>query len=231
MTFSMDFSNDKPDIREVIPAGTPVFVMMTIIPGGHGPDGILTKSKPPADTAYMKCEFTVLRGPYKSRKFWSNMTVEGGKLNEKGASIAAGITRSAIRMILDSSQGLKSDDESPEASAKRVLKGLKELHGRKFIAKVKVEAAQNGYPAKNGLGQIMTRDMSTYPTEAQLDAPAVASSVTVSATPPPAWEAPGEANAAPAPAAAVQPAALAFVQPAPPTPAANQDDTLPAWAA
>ncbi len=42
-------------------------------------------------------------------------------------------------MILDSSQGLKSTDESPEAAAKRVLTSLKELQGRKFLAKVKIE--------------------------------------------------------------------------------------------
>lgn len=227
MTFSTDFSNDKPDIREVIPAGTPVFVQMTYAPGGVGPDGALTQSQPPSDCQYLKAEFTVLRGPYKGRKFWSNMTFIGGKLDEKGRSIAAGITRSTVRMILDSSQGLRTTDESPEAAAKRVLNSLKELNGRKFIARVKVEPAQNGYPAKNGLGQVLTIDMKTYPTEAELDAPTEKSpAATAAATPPPAWT----GAAAPVVTVAVSvdpvPASVVVAQDNPPA-----KGTLPDWAA
>lgn len=225
MSFSLDFSQDKPDIREPIPAGTPVFVQMTYTPGGVGPDGALTQSQT-GDTQYMKAEFTVLRGPYRGRKFWSNLTFVGGKLDEKGRSIAAGITRQTVRMILDSSQGLKSTDDSPEAAAKRVLTTLKDLQGRKFIAKTKVEPAQNGYPAKNGLGQVLTVDMKTYPSDTELDAPVVAgatSSAKVAETP--AW-APNPAVDDPA---AVREAA-AIAGASAPVPV-NQQGAVPAWAA
>lgn len=224
MSFSLDFSQDKPDIREPIPAGTPVFVQMTYTPGGVGPDGALTQSQT-GDTQYMKAEFTVLRGPYRGRKFWSNLTFVGGKVDEKGRSIAAGITRQTVRMILDSSQGLKSTDDSPEAAAKRVLASLKDLQGRKFIAKTKVEAAQNGYPAKNGLGQVLTVDMKTYPTDAELDAPVITGvtpSTKVAETP--TWAPPTEGPAA------AQVVATAAVMPAVNQPA-NEAGAVPAWAA
>lgn len=225
MTNPFDYSNDKPDIREPIPAGTPLFLRMTYTPGGadhtgcppEAREGALTASKE-GDSKYLKAEFTVLRGPYKGRKFWGNLTVEGGKVDEKGKSIAAGITRKTIRLILDSSQGLKTSDESPEAMAKRVIRGYRDLQGRQFIAKAKVEPAQNGYAAKNGLGQVLTVDMKDYPTEAQLDNPPKPGTPIANAPAPlPSWT-PG------APAAQATPAPV----PAP-APASN-DSAIPAWA-
>lgn len=218
MNNPFDFSNDKPDIREPIPAGTLLYLRMTYTPGGADlpgtpaelKEGALTKSKEPSDSYYLKCEFTVLRGPYKGRKFWGNMTVAGGKVDEKGKSIAAGISRQTIRAVLDSSQGLKTSDESPEAMAKRVIRGYRDLQGRQFVAKAKVEPAQNGYPAKNGLGQVMTVDMKGYPmTEAELDAPVVAGAPAKDAPPAPVW---GATTAAPV--ATPAPVAAGFVAPA-----------------
>lgn len=247
MTFNMDFSNDKPDLREPIPAGTVLYVEMTYKPGGadlagtapEQREGALTKAKEPSDAYYLMAEFTVLRGPYKGRKFWSNLTVSGGKVDEKGRSIAAGITRQTIRCILDSSQGLKASDESPDAMAKRVIRGYRDLQKRRFIAKVKVEPPQNGYPAKNGLGQVLTVDMKGYPaTEAELDAP-VAAGAAKDAPAAPVW---GAATPAAAPSPEVTAPVVAFTQPAaaaavverpvaPVQPAAQQDNSgIPLWA-
>jgi hypothetical protein len=241
MSFSFDFSQDKPDIREPIPAGTRVLVRMNYTPGGAGPGGALTKSKPPGDTEYLKAEFTVLRGPYKGRKFWSNFTTSGGKLDEKGRSIAGGITRQNIRMIIDGSQGLSSKDDSPQAAAKRVLpNGFADLQGRTFVAKVKVEAASGNYPAKNALGQILTIDHADYPkSEADLDGPA-ANPVQAAL---PTAAAPTWAAAAPAAAPVVQPTveAAPIVVPPAALPAATvapvvaaavtgqSNGALPAW--
>jgi hypothetical protein len=207
MTFQGNYSNDKPDLREPIPAGTLLFLRMSYTPGGAGTEaecgagsaGALTASKPPSDTKYLKAEFTVLRGPYKGRKFWSNLTVSGGQVDEKGNSKAGGITRQAIRLILDSSQGLNPKDESPEAMAKRVITGYRDLQGRTFVAKAKIEPAQNGYPAKNGLGQVMAPGMTGMPSDpaelaALLDNPAVAAT-TAAAPAAPVW---GQTTTAPA---------------------------------
>jgi hypothetical protein len=253
MTFSLDFSNDKPDIRELIPAGTPVLVKFTYAPGGadlpgtpnETREGALTKAKEPSDAYYLKGEFTVQRGPYKGRKFWGNLTVAGGKVDEKGKSIAAGITRKNIRAILDSSQGLRSDDESADAMAKRVIRGLRDLQGRQFFCKVAVEKGTGGYADKNGLGTILTPGMTKdTPTTiegflALVDNPPVSDAPAAkAAAPAPAWGAATQAPASPTAAGFVAPntgavaglaAFSATVQNVQPTPAA-QADNVPAWA-
>lgn len=235
-----DYSQDKPDIREPIPAGTPLYMRLTYTPGGQDlpntpaefKEGALHKSKEPSDSYYLKCEFTVLRGPYKGRKFWGNMTVAGGKVDEKGKSIAAGITRQTIRAILDSSQGLKTSDESPEAMAKRVIRGYRDLQGKQFIAKAKVEPAQNGYPAKNGLGQVLTIDMRGYPQlEAELDNPVVAGAAAKEAPPAPMWGAQTAAAPAPVATAGAPVVDVAATTSAPaPTQTVQTDSDIPLWA-
>src|SRR6201996_6449075 len=221
--FSMDFSQDKPDIREVIPAGTVVFVEMVYRPGGANlpntptehQEGALKAAKPPSDALYLDCEFTILLGPYKGRKFWSNITVAGGKVDEKGRSIAAGIARQTIRCILDSSQGLSSKDESPEATAKRVMRGFRDLQKRRFMCKLKVEKSA-GYADKNGLGQVLTVDMKDYPkSEAELNN--VPSAKVKDAPAAPTWgdQAQQAPQQQPQPAAAPAPAG-AWVQPSTP---------------
>lgn len=243
---NMDFNNDKPDIREPIPAGTPLLLRMTYAPGGAGPNGALTRSKPSADNPspdveYLKAEFTVLRGPYQGRKFWGNLTMVGGKVDEKGASIAAGISRKAIRLMLDSAQGLSSKDESPEAAAKRVLpNGYASLQGITFRAKANIEPARGNYAAKNGLGQVLTIDMKDYPTDAVLDKPVVAGqTVGTAGAPTPAWVAPAGASTIPlqaGPPLASNPvgfggtftAQVEAINPVSLTQA--RDDGVPAWA-
>jgi|GEM_PF-3957877 len=244
MTYSYDFSNDKPDIRAVIPAGTPLLLQMTFTPGGVGPDGALTASKE-TDAVYLKAEFTVLRGPYKGRKIWGNLTVSGGKVDEKNQSVAGKITRQTIRCIIDSSQGIRSDDETPEANAKRVLpNGFRDLQGRRFVAKAKVEKANGNYPEKNGLGQVLTSDMKGYPSEAELDNPAVGAAVPATAAiPAPAWDNGGQtvaqersniANAAAALTNVAVGATIALAEVVAPAAAPAQQttaaDAIPAWA-
>lgn len=254
MSYNFNFSNDKPDIRETIPAGVPLFLQLNYAPGGYdvspdgrsavpGGSGALTKSKPNErnpnpDTAYVKAEFTVLRGPFKGRKFWGNLTVVGGELNEKGESKAGKITRGNIRSIIDSSQGLASNDETPEASAKRVLpQGFASLQGLRFLALSKVEPAQNGYPAKNGLGQVLTKDMKSFPkSDAEIDNPVLPQGAAQAASAPIAL--PGWASGAPTPQATAAPSSPTTVAAATfggapaqqPPPAAVANSGIPAWA-
>lgn len=177
------FEAPQPKANELIPTGTPLFVEMTFTPGGHGEDGCLTKSKPSAenpnpDTAYLKCEFTVLRGPYKSRKFWSNFTLEGGERDENGHSKAGVISAQTLRKIIYSAHGLRSDDMTPNAKAICEKYGkLQALNGIRFVCRAAVGKERAGYQQKNELGghwNIMTVDSKRWPTEHELDNPATA---------------------------------------------------------
>jgi hypothetical protein len=206
MSFNMDFSGDRPAMRDVIPLGTRVLVRMTYTPGGATPPADhklvndpatrasyaqLTKSKPPSDAYYLKAEFTVQRGPYKGRKFWENMTTQGGKLDEKGNSIAATITRGTMRSIIDAAQGLSSKDESPAASARRVLpNGFPSFQGFTFAVKIGVEPAKGGFAEKNKLGTVLTVDSKDFPkSEADLDSTGFTGAPTAAALPQvaPSW--------------------------------------------
>ncbi len=96
---------------DLIPADTIAKVALTIRPGGESEGGWLTQSKS-SDAQYLNCEFVVLEGPYDKRKFWTNLTVSGGKVNEDGSSIAGNITRATLRAILESARGFSPADES-----------------------------------------------------------------------------------------------------------------------
>ncbi|MFP3030771.1 MAG: hypothetical protein ACEY3M_06320, partial [Wolbachia sp.] len=60
--FLTDFNTAKPR-SSLIPAGTIVKVLVKICPGGHEPNGLLTKSKN-TGSIYLNLEFTVVEGPY-----------------------------------------------------------------------------------------------------------------------------------------------------------------------
>lgn len=240
-----NLNDAKPNISEPIPAGTKLLVRMSYAPGGadfpntpvNERRGQLTAAKEPSDAIYLKAEFTVLRGPFKGRKFWENMTVAGGKLDEKGHSIAAGITRGNMRSIVDAFNGLSSKDESPQAQAKRVLtNGFADFQGKVFPVKVGVEPAKGNHQAKNKLGTILTPDHKDWPKdESEFDnvSVGIAQPAKLPAVAAPAWG--GTAAPAPAPSAAlVPPTATVTIaaQPAvPPNGHVEQGNTgvMPAW--
>lgn len=252
--FSFNFAGDKPRVNEVIPSGTKVLLRLTYTPGGadfpstpvEQRTGQLTASKEDgSDVLYLKAELTVQRGPYRGRKIFTNMTVAGGKQDEKGRSIAAGITRSQIRSILDSANGLSSKDESPEAAAKRVLPaGFASLQGLTFVAKVGVKPAKGQYQESNTLATVLTVDHKDYPkSEDELDNPPkpAAAAPALPSAPAPAWGAPAtqapaavaSGPAAPAPFVAAQTApqpALSATPPLAASAAPAQNGGLPGWA-
>ena len=116
----MDFNDaGQQQAGELIPAGTIAKVVITIRPGSAGQGGWLTRSNT-SDVEYLNCEFTVLEGSFARRKFWQNMTVSGGKVDERGQSKAWGITKASLRAMLDSAFGLDPDDDTPAAKQKRV---------------------------------------------------------------------------------------------------------------
>ncbi len=87
-------------------------------------------------SAYLNCEFVVLEGPYDKRKFWGNLTVSGGKVNEDGSSIAGTITRATLRAILESARNVRPDDESDAAKRTRLVNGYGDFNGMEFWARV-----------------------------------------------------------------------------------------------
>ena len=146
---------------ELVPANTIAKVNMTIRPGGLGEGGWLTQSNS-SDVQYLNCEFTVIEGDYAKRKFWSNLTVSGGKVDEQGRSIAGNITSETLRATLESAHGIKPTDESDEAKRKRMVGGYGDLNGMEFWAKVGIEPARGEYQAKNKLAAVVTPDKEGY---------------------------------------------------------------------
>ncbi len=165
MTYDPNHDYNTADVGggsfELIPADTIAKVALAIRPGGESEGGWLTQSKQ-SDAQYLNCEFVVLEGPYDKRKFWGNLTVSGGKVNEDGSSIAGNITRATLRAILESARGIKPDDESDEAKRKRLVHGYGDFNGMEFLAKIGVEPARDQYAAKNKLACAITPDKPEY---------------------------------------------------------------------
>ena len=142
----------------LIPEGTLATVTMHIRPGNAG-DGDLLKRSKDGGCEMIDAEFTVVDGEYARRKFWSNMVLVG---TTDGHAKAADITKNTLKAILDSALGLKPDDVSPEARAKRTVE-LKQFDGMTFIAKIGIEKGEprNGggnYDDKNTLAGVITPD-------------------------------------------------------------------------
>ncbi len=130
---------------ELIPDGTFAKVTMVIRPGGVDGQtdldkGLLKASNAPgSDVLSLDCEFTVVEGPHARRKFWQLFTVSGGKVDEKGVSIGWNISKRVFRAMVDSALGLDPEDMSDDAKQKRQLRGLADLNGITFVAKIMVE--------------------------------------------------------------------------------------------
>src|SRR5512144_1611680 len=122
--------NDVEPIQsgELIPDGSFAKVTMTLRPGG-------------SDVLSLDCEFTVVEGPFAKRKFWHTFTVTGGKVDDKGASIGWNISKRIFRAMIDSALGLDPEDMSEAAKAKRQLRGLADMNGITFVAKIDRDTA------------------------------------------------------------------------------------------
>jgi hypothetical protein len=140
--------------NDLIPDGTIATVHMTIRPGNAGEGGWLKRSKA-GDSEALDCEFTVVDGPFAKRKFWSLFTIEG---TTEGQKKAGEISGARLRAILESVHGIRPDDESPNASAKRRVNSWGDFDGLRFVAKVGVDKGKDGYKDKNGLAAVITPD-------------------------------------------------------------------------
>ncbi len=148
---SMDFNDAESNSGfDLIPLGTIAPMILTIRPGQAGDGGWETKSNS-SDVHYLNCEFQVTEGQFRNRKFWQNMVVSGGKVDENGNSKAGSITRSTLRGILESARKIKPDDMSDDAKAKRIVQGYGDFSGLEFVGKIGIEKGSDGYADKNKL--------------------------------------------------------------------------------
>jgi hypothetical protein len=147
---------------DLIPDGTFAKVTMSIRKGGldganeHDRGLLKASNQPGSDVRMVDAEFTVAEGPFARRKFWQNFTVQGGKLDEQGQSVGWKIAKSQFRAMIDSALGLNPEDMSEAAKAKRVLRGLADLDGITFVAKIQVEPNRNpAYKDANKLDHVV----------------------------------------------------------------------------
>ena len=219
--------NDTEPMRasEIIPDGTFAKVTMVIRPGNA--DGAaeidrgLLKASGAAgsDVMQLDCEFTVTEGPHARRKFWHMFTVAGGKVDDKGASVGWNISKKMFRAMIDSALGLDPNDMSDATRAKRQLRGLADLGGITFVAKIAVEPSEQ-YGDKNKLDRpvlppekewaLVMQGKDVPPSPSQRKKEGKAAQATAPAAGQPAWQ-----QQASAPAATAAPAAAAGTGAAP----------------
>ncbi|HLI12761.1 MAG TPA: hypothetical protein VKY65_14305 [Alphaproteobacteria bacterium] len=232
---SLDMNDAEPQrSSELIPDGTFAKLAMTIRPGGiDGPnetDRGLLKASSLSDALLLDCEFTVTEGPHARRKFWQMFTVAGGKVDEQVVSIGWKISKSTFRAMIDSALGLDPNDMSEAAKQKRILRGLADLNGIVFVAKIRVEPSDNpAYRDQNRLDRVVLPNEKEWKAVMEGREVAPSPSRRVASTPAqpsvqPAWSRPATAQP---PAPSVAPAWAAAATPAQPQQTARPAG--PAW--
>jgi hypothetical protein len=162
--------NDADEQRslDVIPAQTVVTLQMKIKPGAAGDDGWLTRSKDGA-SEHLNCEFTVVdEGQYHKRKVFERYTLVGTKPSHEDS---ARIARGKLRAILESARGIRSDDSSDDAKKAREVASWDDFDGIRFMARLGIEAASNGYAARNTIQEVITPDKKAWSKVEQVEKP------------------------------------------------------------
>jgi hypothetical protein len=149
---------------DVIPDETIAVVQLNIRPGDAGENGLLKRSKT-GEAEGLDCAFTVVEGPYAKRKFFAFLVLSG---TTDGHAEAARITHERLRGILESARGIKPLDIS-EAAQKARKAEYQDFDGIRFIARIGVEPARDGYKAKNALARAITPDRKEWHPVEQID--------------------------------------------------------------
>jgi hypothetical protein len=150
----MDFNDAQPRDFDVIPDGTVVVLHGEIRPGGAGDGGWLKASKD-GQSEGLDWEFTIPEGLHKGRKLFERHLISG---TTAGHQTAAEITRGKIRQMLESARGIRPDDQSEAAKQARRINSYADLDGIRFMARLGVEPAKNGFKAKSVIEAIITPD-------------------------------------------------------------------------
>jgi hypothetical protein len=152
--------NDARSTTSVIPKGAIAKVRLSIRPGGYDDPsqgwtgGYATRGSTGA--VYLNAEFTVLEGPYARRKIFSLIELYSPKGPDWG-----NMGRALVRAILNSARGISDKDVSPQAQSARRIRGLSDLDGIEFVAKIDVGTDTNGDP-KNEIRTAVTPDHKEY---------------------------------------------------------------------
>ncbi len=144
-----DFNNAPKMGGELIPAGTVAPVVMSLRSGGAAADPMLRQSQS-SDALMLDVEFTITEGEFARRKVWQLIVVDGGSRDEAGNSKGGMIGRAWLRAAIESSKGIKPDDNSPAAQQARRISGYQDFDGLSFLAKIGVQKEKTGiYSDKN----------------------------------------------------------------------------------
>jgi hypothetical protein len=155
---------------DLIPANTIATLAIKVRGGGAGPDGALKRSKDGRSEG-LDLELTVCDGKFVKRKVFLLLTLQG---ETEGHAEAGRIAATVLRAIIESARSVKPDDQSEAAKQQRKLNSYLDLDGMRFVGRVGVEPAKNGYDAKNKLASVITPDMQAWQKPEQGSAPAPA---------------------------------------------------------
>ena len=133
MLFDYSQTSDPRDLSELIPHNTLASVLMRILPGGVGENGLLKRTAK-GDAEALICEFVVVDGPYAKRKFWDTFLLEGTTPGQQEMVLT---NRGRLKNILESKKG----DTSEQALAKYKA-GLKDFDNIVFIARIGVRKGE-----------------------------------------------------------------------------------------
>ena len=166
----MNFNEAEPQktgFGSPIPHGTVAIVVASLRPGKAGPDGWL-KENNDGSCVMADFEFTIDGGEFDRRKFWTMFVVDG---ETDGQKKAAAISRSRLRAMLESANGIEPSDESTKAIAARQVESWGDFDGLRFCARVGLEKGKpknpdypkgDMYPDKNVLQEAVTPDNKDY---------------------------------------------------------------------
>jgi hypothetical protein len=151
---------------DLIPKGTIAPMNARIKRGGYGDGGLLTSTTTyKGRSAYLDIEITLTDDPYKGRKLWTRLTVEG-----ENHHAAAANSRDLLGSVLRSGHNLSSTDMSPEALGKLDNVSYETFDGWRFTGKIGVERGKlkddgsgEKWPDKNILVSGVTKDMPGWP--------------------------------------------------------------------
>lgn len=169
MAIDLNQAGPQRDYGTLIPEGTYARVIGHIRPGGvtlHGAEpedhGIMKAAKHPSTVVMLDWEFTIAYGQHAKSKFWQNMTIEGGEVDEKGKSKAGSISAGTLRAIAESSRGIRADDQSPAAMQARVIKSWRSLDMVEFACRIDIQPGSDGFADQNKIGIVLTPENPEY---------------------------------------------------------------------
>jgi hypothetical protein len=140
-----------------IPADTVAVIQMNIKSGDAG-EGNWLKTSKDGTSRGLDCEFIVVDGEHAKRKFWQRLTLEG---ENDGHKDARDISRRTLRAILESARNIRPDDPSDDAKKARMA-DYADFDGIRFIGRIGVEPAKNGFAAQNKLLEVITPERKGY---------------------------------------------------------------------